>query len=113
MKKKRFAVFNDSEAFYLSRFKRIDKYFPTEEDHRVSYYVIPNNCYVSVIGEQKNGMLVPYKNKLFLFRLGHCSSEELIELLPKETNPVLYGFRAFGIGGILSGLLLHLRSRAS
>lgn len=85
MKKKGFAIYYDQDYYYLSRFIRKKNVFkPRFGDYRIKYSYIPEQIYVSMIGEQRNGKIVPYKDKIFIAQEGKVLPSELLRKYEEE-----------------------------
>ena len=104
-KKKGYAIYRDELHYYISKYiRKSGKYAPVNGDLRLSYFYIPNQIFLSVIGQQSQGYIIPYKNNIFLVQEGNKTPEELIALIPQESYTKLYFTRFFCSFGIFSGL---------
>lgn len=111
MKKKGYAVYRDSKHYFISKYTRKSgNYKPVNGDLRVSHLYTPNNMSISVLGMQQNGLIVPYKDKIFIVKEGLQDKEDLIEMIPKEPKGLLYAARTFGVLGVAVGLFCQIRA---
>lgn len=106
-KKKGFAVYFSPESFFISKYLRKSNiYSPVQGDFKVSYTYIPNQLYISVIGEQCKGEIIPYRGRIFIVKEGYKSLPEMLSLIPEEKKTFLYTARLCCSFGVLCGLYL-------
>jgi len=98
VKKKGFVAYKDSEYYYLTKKVRRNNSYkkPVVGDYKVKYSYVPNNLYVSVIGEQRRNKIEPYKGSWLLVEEGEVPCEKLVELLDKRNSRNIWIARVLG-----------------
>lgn len=100
-----FSIAKDSEFYYLTP-QRLELYRnPKPGDYRIKYTYLPSKLYLSIIGVQSQGEIVPGK-ELFIVHLGKESPEKLIKSQEKLLGTEIWKKRVLCLLGVLSGVYI-------
>jgi mRNA-degrading endonuclease RelE of RelBE toxin-antitoxin system len=112
LKGKGYSVLKNNKYYYVAKTEEdLEKYRAKKGDFRVFYTYVPNRAFVSVLGEQRNGFVVPIRGKYLIVKDGFQSPDDLIGLLPSEINHWSYVGRIIGPLGIFAGIYIHLKQQ--
>jgi hypothetical protein len=92
-----------SNELYFSPTLKPNREYKTEVgDYRVRYSVIPDNCIVTVVGQQRGTEVVPWRGSLTSIAQGHLTNDEM--LTREESGWGRWVLRVVFAGGLIASL---------